>query len=90
MLMSVWPFGIQQNWNIVSIVMIVISYSLLFGWVGFTFYFPTDLSIELKMKRNNDEANEKGLEERILRKVHRISAYCLVMETLGIIVGVFM
>ena len=74
--LSVFPFGIQQNWNGLSVFLIVCGWSFLIIWSVLNKYFPKDLSMEVLGERTKED---------VKKKVHRISLICILMETFGTI-----
>ena len=72
--LMVWPFAIQSGFSMISIVIIVVSYLSFAVWVGLGYYYPDDLSERLS----------HGMTEKEMRmKVHWMSLYCLLAQTLG-------
>ena len=82
--LSVWPFAIQSQWSLMSIVLIVLTYSSFVFWVILAFYvYPHDLSTNSKGTAKEQEMREDH--KQMIRKVHRISVHCLYQQTLGAI-----
>ena len=75
--LSVFPYGIQQNWSIESIILIASGLAVLAIWVILSYCFTNDLS---------DQVDNKNGADKVRAKVHRVSVFCIVMETIGCII----
>ena len=82
MALSVFPYGIQQNWNCLSLILIISGLTILLLWYIIKKYhnwYCNDFSVLLK-----------SYDERyVLKRVHRISLICIILETVGCIINSF-
>ena len=87
MALSVLPYGIQQGWSVISILLIISGVGVLCVWVGFSYYVPTDMSGDVKKDGDRHEIIESR--EEVLRYVHKISLVSILLETTGCIINSF-
>ena len=83
--LSVWPFAIQSQWSLVSIIFVVLTYSSFVFWVILAFYvYPHDLSTNKNGTAKEQELSEED-HKQMIRTVHRVSVHCLCQQTIGAI-----
>ena len=85
MALSVLPYGIQQEWDALSIILILSGVAVLSIWTAASYYYPQDLRNEVRTDGDRDEIIESR--EAVLKRVHRISVICIMLETTGCIIN---
>ena len=73
----VWPFAIQSDFSMTSIIIIAVTYLAFAMWCIFGWYYPDDLV--------NEKDYNASDEDKMKKAVHLISLKCLMSQTVGAI-----